>query len=273
MKVTVLFRGICTHIRNGSVENPVDVRVVLVDARFGLQVPGTQSSPGEGIPPHTASLHIAPHFIASAPAAIGGLAAMPLAGSEFLPSGWSMSGVELEIVPSSAALTATADYHQQLPSLTAIAKDNGFDGPLDLDRRIVDSGAAACVFRIRNGTLDAFHAGEAVHGILTVETEGPAQLRVMRMWDRTTEHIELRTVTVDGVVHDPAIVVANTGVDDDKNVDFLLHYGVTAWMPPAALTLPPINVRPANEEEVGILKQYFPMNFTVTHGCSNSIYP
>jgi hypothetical protein len=271
--VTVYFLGICTHVVERSGSEIDNVRVVLVNASFGMNIGG---DPKGAIPPHSALIYIPAPFISSTAGTMDGLAATGV------PGVFAMKGVSLDIAgvppPDGPNHPIAEENYLRMPRLSVVAADNGITQPLEVDRRTVDEGGSACVFTIKKGRLDALIHCQAVHGKVTFTTEGPAELRIVRMWDRATTHITLQRGAIDaeGQDHDPVIIIANVGTDDDKNIDFLLHYGTTTLTPRHTLIVPQLTdipVRRAKPDEARMLDISPIKNWTITHGCSNSIYP
>ncbi|HYI08723.1 MAG TPA: hypothetical protein VEK57_06605 [Thermoanaerobaculia bacterium] len=273
MKVHVHFVGICTHrtdkfplpqgIFAPVIQPPgTEASVVLVNASYGANIAGNP------IPPHQAMLIIDPRFIASTPDKVH--------GTTTVSGGWVLQGVEMEIVNNAQReLTVTPDYYL-MPSLTTSADV----GALHLDRLTVDDGGAAAVFRTTGGTLDGFqYSDEAVLGRFSIETDGRPKLRITPSWnpDKSTE-ITLQSAIIGGKELDPVIAISNTGIDDDESFDFLLHYGATTWTPTRMVTPRSDSIdkaiRKAIEKDLMLLGLLPPfINFGVTFGCSNSVYP
>jgi hypothetical protein len=276
MTVTVYFLGICTHVVKRTGDEIDNVRVVLVNASLGLFVSGGDQGQALMIPPHTALLYIAPQFLS--PNEIGTMQAPGLEATG-VPSIWAMKGVELQVAtPGVEASRPTADpSYKCLPSLTATAQaQNPTLTHLDLNQRAVNEGAAAALFLIEDGLLEAITYSEAVHGKVTFTTaEDTAELTITRTWDRAVTRVTLQRGAFDGAPHDPVIIISNTGTDDDKNADFLLHYEVTTFTPPFNLTAPAVaqDCANLNDNDLRMLELSPIKNWTVTHGCSNSIYP
>lgn len=270
MNVTVHFIGICAHINNhlplqpngvSAVQEPPGsaMRVVLPNVTQGLLVAGTSVSP------HFARLYIPPPFVASAPATIPGLTVVP-ENEGF----WQMNGVQLELPSGSQGLTLAATYC--LPSLTLTARAQQ---QLPLNLAVVKDGAAACVFLVTGGTLDTYMHNNAVLGQLTVTVESDqANLTVTQIWNQTVTPITLQPATIDGKLYDPFIFLSNTGAGKDLDVDFLLHYNVTSFMPDVPLTpqfaCPTRNETPDESEMLAFLNT---SREALTIGCSNSVYP
>jgi hypothetical protein len=259
MHVHVHFVGICTHV---NTEEGL-TRVVLVDASFGRRMQ-TQAGPVP-VPPHLAVLHIPPQFVAEIPTVLPGLTPAPPA---YAGLSWTMQGITLEIEGGAGRLQKTGCY-ASLPSLKALAPQERFE----LNRSTVDEGQAAAVFLVNHGELDAFHHGEAVVGRLSVEVEEPARLRVTRLWDGAFATISLQQGRVDGKLEEPFIAIANTGVDDDKTIDFVLHYGVTTFTPVEPIEFPTVPMDCPGREIDHRMLDRTEFAWGVTHGCSNSIYP
>jgi len=270
MNVTVHFIGICAHITNQLPNKQSDsgptleppgsaMTVVLPNVTQGLHVAGTSVSP------HFARLYIPPPFVASAPATIPGLTVVP-ENEGF----WQMNGVQLELPSGSQALTLAASYC--LPSLTLTA---GAQQQLPLNLAVVNDGAAACVFLVTGGTLDTYTHGKAILGELTVTVESDqANLTVTQIWNQTITPITLQPATIDGKLHDPFIFLSNTGGGEDLDVDFLLHYNVTSFMPDAPL-MPRFacTTRSETSDESEMLAFLNTSREALTLGCSNSVYP
>jgi len=270
MNVTVHFTGICAHINHqlpikksdsgATLEPPGSaMKVVLPNVSQGLRVAGTAVSP------HFARLYIPPPFVASAPAAIPGLTVEP--GNEDY---WLMNGVQLALPSGSQGLTLASTYC--LPSLTLTA---GAQQQLPLNLAVVNDGAAACVFLVTGGTLDTYTHNNAVLGELTVTVESDqANLTVMQIWNQETATITLQPATIDGKVHDPFIFLSNTGGGEDFDVDFLLNYNVTVFMPDKPL-MPLFVCTPRSEtpDESDMLAFLNTDRELLTVGCSNSVYP
>jgi hypothetical protein len=255
MRVTVHFIGICTHISNPEPAGSAS-SVVLVDGHNGLSL-GNVS-----VPPHVALLCIPERFIAGAPEPIEGLTKH---GEET----WIMSGVRLHLGHSDKLLTWAPSYGC-LPSLTAYAQQ-----PLGLSVRVIDGGDAACVFSVPSGTLEAYVSekpSRAMVGKLTLDTDGPAQLFVTRIWDKHASVIELQCSETGEAPH---IFVANVGKDTDGADDFLLHYGVTTWTPDRPINPEPECPVPPTDADLKAVEEADRLiSLTgLTFGCSNAGWP
>ncbi len=275
-KVVVTFTGICTHCANVPLpplqpkETASDAepemrgwRTVLVNASHGLRLGE------EGVPPHAAQLQICRKYIAGeVPSDIPGLT--PISHGEVLT--WSMNGVRLYIENGEGPVTCTKEFSEDVPSLTRCAEVLS----LQLDERVVLEGRAAAVFDVYHGELDAYRTEPrptaAVRGRLTVCTAGAPQLVITEIWSNATTKLTLQNGWTAEQSCVPHVSLMNTGVREDKELDFLLHYHVTTWSPPpgkkphpdeAHVTNVPVVTDPCAEPSFGGLSV----------GCSNTTYP
>jgi hypothetical protein len=273
-EVIITFVGICTHIQNITLTPPPDAlspqdetpgdysRAVLVNAALGSRI-GEQ-----GIPPHEAILHIPKQFVEE-PAPDIMLAGLELVDPDAMT--WRLKGARMYVTNAEPGMSHTKSY-RNVPSLTARAERS-----LELDPRVVSEGRAAAIFDIFAGHIDAYRdedEDDAVHVKMQIDVAGAErELAVIRHWDGLQMRLRLKDGLVGEDLTPPHVFVMNTGVDFDKEVDFLLHYDVTTWSPPA--DTPPVpgslhGIRVASDAERALLGG-IPSGLSI--GCSNSNYP
>lgn len=274
-EVVITFVGICTHIQSIDLTPPSDALspsdtqpgeyscAVLVNASQGLP----------GIPPHHALLYIPKQFVETPASDI----MLPLETLDPDAILWKLNGVRMYITNAEPGMSHTQSY-RNLPSLTAHSRQPN----LELDPRVVSKGHAAAVVEIYAGTIDAYRhdAQDAVHVTMRINTASDdRQLVVTRCWDELQTRLRLKDGLVNGVLEPPHVFVLNTGVDFDKEIDFLLHYGVTTWNPPPGhrpdLSSLVDEIRQAGaspgDEPILTLLGDIPSGLSI--GCSNSNYP
>lgn len=268
-QVVVSFVGLCSFLNRQHMRPPEDalsppdtnpghyLRVIAVNGRFGARL---ADSP---IPPHTQHLHIPAQFIDQADGNVPGLASLQSASTD---RWWSMDGISAYVANAVPGITRSADYGC-IPSLTDVSGQLS----LELDPRVVLDGRAALQFQIYGGALDAYRVPKsngAMVGKVTITTTGEQpELVVTRVWDQNTKRIRLKG--------NPAhVFVLNIGEGIDHETDFLLHYFVTTWTPPAGFAVhvaPHPYMREVAEEDGFHHLSDLPMGLTV--GCSVSGYP
>lgn len=274
-EVIITFVGICTHIQNITLTPPQDAlsthdetpgdysRAVLVNGSLGSRI-GNQ-----GIPPHDAILYIPKQFVEE-PASDVQLAALELLDPDAMM--WRLKGARMYVTNAEPGMTHTQSY-RNLPSLTTRSGRPS----LELDPRVVSEGRASAVMDIFAGHIDAYRneaADDAVHVKMQINVAGAErELVVIRHWDELQTRLRLKDGLVGEELTPPHVFVMNIGVDVDKEVDFLLHYDVTTWSPPADTPPVPGNlggIRVASDAERALLGG-IPSGLSI--GCSNSNYP
>ncbi|HEX6097258.1 MAG TPA: hypothetical protein VF432_13095 [Thermoanaerobaculia bacterium] len=269
-QVIVTFVGICTHLGRQHMEPPEDAlsppstavghysRFVAVNGRFGARLAN------HAIPPHVQHLHIPPEYIShQSDDAMAGLESLASPSNGW----WSMNGIRLYVANAVPGLSFSPHF-QRLPSLT----DTSGELSLELDPRVVMDGRAACQFEIYGGAFDAYkvpgsHDAMTARVTITTTDEMP-QLVVTRIWDQRTTRIYLKG---DRPAH---VFVLNIGESGDHDADFLLHYFVTTWTPPAGMILRPVlhpDMRTVTDEDGLCHLHHLPGG--LTFGCSVSAYP
>lgn len=210
MSVTVVFEGICTHVRKDEKLTPwLDVphRVVLANAR----------KPGFGIPDHVGTLHIDENDLAIVPKKRDYLE--PLVGKKYA---WKILGAALSI-PS----RGTPDYPNP-ECMLHMPPVRGF-APLRklVSGEKVTASEVDAFFDITAGTFINCCFGEAYGATLTIEeTEGNPRL-VVKPFDREKPDLDIylnpgATVTVRHTAEECTI--------DDRH-HFLLHYLIGGAIP------------------------------------------
>lgn len=271
-EVIVIFVGICTHIQNITLTPPADALspsdTQPGDYSCAVLVNGSQGS--EGIPPHNALLYIPSQFVETPASDI------MLAGLETLDPDaimWRLKGARMYFTNAVPGLSHSQSY-RNLPSLTV----HSGQPSLELDPRVVSKGRAAAVVEIYAGNIDAYRheAQDAVHATMRIHTASDdRELVVTRYWDGLQTRLRLKDGLVNDVPTPPHVFVMNTGVDVDKEIDFLLHYDVTTWNPPPGHRPDLSDLRGirqvSSDDPVVTLLGDIPSGLSI--GCSNSNYP
>ena len=272
----VTFVGICTHIRDIRLIPPDDAfsshdvtqgrysRTILVDGSLGSRIGD------KGIPPHDALLYIPKQFVEELPPEVQRPGLELLDGDAIL---WRLKGVRMYFANAAQGTMVHKPDYEKLPSLT----ERSGRLSLDLDPRVVLEGRAAAHFDLFAGEVDAYRddgAHDAVHVKARVPiSSNDRELVIIRNWDQGECRIHLKDAHVGGLLLPPHVFLMNVGVDYDKEIDFLLHYDVTTWSPPAGTNISVGNLRgirlPNDQER--LLLEHIPSGLSI--GCSNSNYP
>jgi hypothetical protein len=277
--VTVYFVGVVTHFPDTIAHTQ---HTVLVDASAGMRL-RMHDDTFSTIPRHSAQLTIPMAFLTETPPAIAGMTpTTSIPTNEIVddPVGpdvdtmpayvsWILNGVSLTLDPpgTAASVTWDPDYFNDVPSLTKEAKKIGIE-QLEVDDGVATDGRAAAYFDASRGNFSAAILGQAAYVRLDLPSDA-LTLYVTQM-DQTQTTIALQSGMIDGVESAPWIVLSNTGVDSDVDIDFLLHYDVTTWTPDRIITLDLSGVPAAPDDDAGRLRGF---TWYVTLGCSNSNYP
>lgn len=273
-KVEITFSGICVHVKELRCDPPKEALAnglmpvrpgtwaILPDCHHGRVLYNHTTTE-----PHHPRLCIRRHYVRSISASTPGLTRIDEDKGDYFV--WKMKSVDL-YVPQ-----ARGKLHEKLlddlPSLTAQSDALS----LELDRRVVAGGRAAARFAVFAGRIDLLKYHEAAMTTLTVKTEGPALLKMMRTCDDQIQGcIELKRH------HDrnPQVFVANFAAEaEDDAADFHLNYDIVTRVPGVRTPTPEdlSRIRQARPEERADLESVFGADFGsgLGAGCSNSAYP
>jgi hypothetical protein len=207
------FVGICTHFRNPILHDPLDWRVVLVNASQNV-IDHNPALHKFNICPHQATLELVPDQVVK----IDGPA--PFDANDSLV----LDGVTLEILNSITALS-NPDSTDCMPQLSLL-KSNVSAGPAVTS---ADPKSVACYFdlsfsagRLRSTLMDG-----ACALLFTTTTLGDTRLRITPFGGGTSTTVTLRNHKLDDHGHRlPVYInVANRPIRHDNNPEhFLLHY-------------------------------------------------
>lgn len=167
--LTIHFRGACTHFRN--VVPGVPHRVVLVDgtaARFGIVAVHGGAYEKYILFPH------APFLFDDQPQR--GRRGVNVRGC--IDEGHIYSGVQLDVANASRAPLRYDDNFTRIPPIAEYADD------YEVSPDVVMDGNAACYFDFSSGDVRSETIGEALHGVVTVQTDGDPVVRVTPLAER-----------------------------------------------------------------------------------------
>jgi hypothetical protein len=205
--LNINFHGICVNFKN--ILPGIAHRVVLPDAmgvRLGLVSVATQPL---GAPP--AAYYLLPHY-----AFMRSERTSEIAGRDHARV---LDGVHLQIL-NPAKAQPTADPGGSLPPFSL---QHYVPSTSTYSDEVVLGGRAAAYFDFNEGAVQLKATdGGARYTSVTIETDGPAQLRLMKFpgWPGG---LRSEVLTIDA----PILTIGNMDFDvpdEDNNVDFLLNY-------------------------------------------------
>lgn len=247
MSVTVVFEGICTHVKKRKPQTPwlpVPHRVVLANAR----------NPGFGIPDHVGTLHIEKKYVLGTPERRRYLERVP--GEPYV---WKILGAALSIPCRDKLEYPNEDCMLPMPHVEGFGVDEDLLTGKTATAKTVDA-----FFDITAGTFSFCCFGDAYGATLTLGETGPEPVLVIKPFSRLQRELRIR-LTPNAVV-EVRHTAGECSIDDRHH--FLLHYLIGRKIPKVNLDeLTPCRERktcgPCLKGEV----------LSLGVGCSSSGYP